>query len=343
MRIDDESRTHKYQKDPHREKQLRQLNKILAPLEVELTNGFELPILPTIFIVGAPRSATTLMAQMMTATGAFGYISNFVARFWMAPLIGARMELALGINNHCIEPTYNSFFGVTEGWSEPHEFGYFWERWFSFKVTHKLSPREIVQIDTRSLQKELAAIESVYNKPLFFKNLTCGLQISLLAALFPKSIFVVCLRQPLFNAQDLLMSKEERLGNRKHWFSLRPAEYPRLKELPCHEQVVAQIYFTMFDIQSSLEALEYNSRFTYVHYEDLCRQPKIEIARVIKLVEQHDSPMNWNVDFIPDHFRLDNEQKIDDHDFRLLRNACIKYFGHNHDRCELSKYRTKIS
>lgn len=343
MRIDDQSRVTKYQKDPHREEQLRQLNKMLAPLEMELIRSFELPRLPIIFIVGAPRSATTLMSQMMTTTGGFGHISNFVARFWMAPLVGARIELALGINEHHIEPTYNSLFGVTKGLSGPHEFGYFWERWFSFKVTHKLSPHEITQIDTSNLQKELAAIESVYNKPLLFKNLTCGLQISLLATLFPKSIFVVCLRQPLFNAQDLLMSREERLGNSKHWLSLRPSEYPRLKELHYHEQVVAQIYFTMRDIQSSLEALQYNNRFTYVHYEDLCRQPKIELSRVIQLVEQHTGTLSWNTDFIPEHFRLDNEQKIDDHDFRLLRNACIKYFGHNHDKCGLAKYRIKIS
>src|SRR2546422_969456 len=96
-RIDDLHRLPKYQKDPQQEEQLRQLNQILAPLEQELTKNFNAPTQPIVFVVGVPRSGTTLLAQALAATGGFGYPDNFIARFWMAPFVGAKIEQALRI------------------------------------------------------------------------------------------------------------------------------------------------------------------------------------------------------------------------------------------------------
>jgi len=324
IRIDDLYRLPKYQKDPRQEEQLRQINQALAPLEQELTQFFTAPQLPVVFVVGAPRSGTTLLAQALAATGAFEYASNFLARLWMAPFLGAKMEKAIGIRDGNAATSYKSEFGVTEGWADPHEFGYFWERWFTFVDTHKLTPEALAQVEGHSLQRELAALESVRGKPLFFKSLVCSPQVSFLASLLPNSVFVVCLREPIYNAQSLLRGRENRLGSKEHWFSLRPGEYQQLVKLPHHEQVAAQIQCTLRDIQTSLTQIN-PSRSMGLRYEEFCAQPRDEVQRMIQFVESHGCKLESDLMKIPERFPSANVQKVDDRDFRLLKDACKKF------------------
>jgi hypothetical protein len=105
--------------------------------------------------------------------------------------------------------------------------------------------------------------------------------------------------------------------------SLRPVEYPQLLQLPYHEQIAAQIYYVMKDIQSSLANLE-SGRSLYVRYEDVCKQPKVEVQRVVTLLEQQGCAVDWISDCLPDHFPSTNVQRIDDNEFRLLQDACCK-------------------
>ena len=41
---------------------------------------------PIIFIVGVPRSGTTLLSQLLIEHLDIGYINNHIAKYWMAPL-----------------------------------------------------------------------------------------------------------------------------------------------------------------------------------------------------------------------------------------------------------------
>ena len=53
------------------------------------------PRRPVVFVVGVPRSGTTLTYQVLAATGAFAYPSNVVARFWRRPGHGVRVQRLL--------------------------------------------------------------------------------------------------------------------------------------------------------------------------------------------------------------------------------------------------------
>ena len=221
-------RTSKYRKSVKQELYLKRMNSLLSGFEEQLISKFNKPRLPTIFIVGVPRSGSTLLGQIMAQTGAFSCISNFVARFWMAPYLGMLIEQALDVQKRESQQAFHSSFGTTEGWAGPHEFGYFWSRWFEFDEVHKLSPKEVAKINRSELCKEIAALESIYKKPLFFKNLTCGLQITFLAELLEKSFFVLCRRHTLYNMQSLLLARQEIFGDKEYWWSLRPKEYFKL-------------------------------------------------------------------------------------------------------------------
>src|SRR5665213_31108 len=83
--------TSTFGKDLAREKRLAALNELLAPVEAELERHYSAPRFPVTFVLGPPRSGTTLTSQLLAQSGLFGIISNFAARFWRAPALGLRI------------------------------------------------------------------------------------------------------------------------------------------------------------------------------------------------------------------------------------------------------------
>lgn len=327
VRIDDERRLARYRKDPRQEERLGELNALLAPLETELTRELAAPRRAVVFIVGVPRSGTTLMAQALAGTRAFAYPSNFVARFWRAPLVGAKIERALGILDTAVRDTasagsFRSTFGVTRGWHEPHEFGYFWERWFVFRESHHVSGPDLAAIDRDGLRSEVAALEGVYEQPLFFKNLVCGLQIPFLAEVFPTAVFIHCRRDPLYLAQSLLLGRRERHGSSEHWFSLRPKEYTELARLPVPEQIAGQIRCSLEAIRGGLDALG-PERSLEVGYEAFCEDPRRQLERVFELLARRGESLTWDRDTVPESFEAANRRRLPDHELAELERAMM--------------------
>ena len=89
----------------------------LEPLDNELPK--------MLFICGAPRSGTTIMAQSLCYVGKVGYINNLVARFVSNPELGVLYSSALNMNKYF---SGHSNYGSTDHPTEPHEFGQGWQR-----------------------------------------------------------------------------------------------------------------------------------------------------------------------------------------------------------------------
>ena len=49
----------------------------------------------SIHIIGAPRSGTTLLSQLLLSFTQVGYINNLIAAFWNAPLYGIYLSKKL--------------------------------------------------------------------------------------------------------------------------------------------------------------------------------------------------------------------------------------------------------
>ena len=79
MKIED-LKTKAYGKNKNLEKLLNKMNRFLLQLDGQSKNvEADSSIYPSIFIVGAPRSGTTLLSQYLACTGNFCYpiFSNF--------------------------------------------------------------------------------------------------------------------------------------------------------------------------------------------------------------------------------------------------------------------------
>ena len=325
QRIDDQNRVEKYRKDPIHEQRLREINQWLAPLEESFVRDYTVPNLPIVFLVGTPRSGSTLLSQILSSTGAFSYVSNFVARYWMAPTFASRMALALNFDVSLNHSPFHSEYGVTEGWSEPHEFGYFWERWFKFEKTHKIAAEKLSGIDFDSLRRQLAAWEDVESRPLIFKNLTCGLQLACLAKQLPTSCFVLCERDPVYTAQSILIARRERQGSSKHWFSLRPESYEVLRGLPYLDQIVGQIHAILGDIRTGLSQLS-PDRCLEVRYEDICCRPRAEAEKILTFVAQGGKGWPARTCHLSGTIPMTNNQRVGDEEFEGIERACRLHF-----------------
>ena len=271
------NKTEKYKNNPDIEDTLGLINLVLWDAEEETIQGYSSPEKSVVFIVGAPRSGTTLLHQLLASTGAFGYITNYIARFWNAPYIAALQQEVFGFGKYAQKMILHSDLGRTNGLHQPHHFSRFWRRWFGWDENHQMK-----QVQDKSfLQGEVAALEQLYNKPMLFRSDYCGMQIPFLRKTFKKPRFIICARNMAYQAQSILRARKAMFGSYDEWFSLKPKEYNDLKELNPYQQVIGQIHYIMHQIYADLGAMDLND-FILVSLENLWRYPKEEIARIFR-------------------------------------------------------------
>ncbi|MEO5569298.1 MAG: sulfotransferase, partial [Bacteroidia bacterium] len=272
-------RTENHKKNLDLEKIFPELEKLLGSTESSLLVNIKKPKFPIIFIVGCARSGTTLIYQFLASLGTFCYPSNLISRFYYAPYIGARIQQLLidydekeEIFQGKKDIDFNSQLGKTFGALAPHEFWYFWNRFFLFKNKQQLSIATLKKIDTKTFLKELAAIQIVFEKPLLMKAMNMNWHIPFLAGLSEKVHFLFVKRKTEFNAQSLLLSRKKFFGNYKEWYSFKPPNYDKLIKKDFAEQVVEQVKVTNAAIMEGLEKINKTS-YTIMEYEKFCESP----------------------------------------------------------------------
>lgn len=310
-------RNEKYKKDEISENVFELMNKTLYPKEIELIQKFNIPEKPLIFIIGAQRSGTTLLMQLITQFFDVSYPNNFIARYWDAPYIGAMLykNLSGNIDNNTLD--FNSDLGYTKGLKGPHEFGYFWKKWFPWKSWEE---KNYSEIDYSILQKQLAAWESVNNTPLVFKNIIdVSFNIEKLSEIFPHTFFIHIKRKPEFVVQSTYQSRIKLFGSPKIWIGLKPPEYNKIKKLPVFEQICAQIYYSVKHIELSLSKTKVNS--LTVNYEDIIINTKDIMRKIKESLNLKSSNIEVPI--------LNNTNKIrlPEEDFDNIKTICKNYFN----------------
>lgn len=291
--MSDYDRTPDYRRSTQQEELLREVNDWLAAAERRLVQHIHKPSKPLIFIVGAPRSGTTLMLQWLAASGVFGYPTNFLSRFFGAPYIGIRIQQLLtdassDYRGELFELTgtrveWTSEVGKTRGALQPHEFFYFWRRFFPIDQARKLTREQVAASDPEGFVQGWGVIEHALGKPVAAKGILLQYDIDLLAEWLPQAIFVHTRRDPLFNIQSLLEARERVFGTRTAWFSVRPPEYDWLRHEDPYTQVAGQVLYTNRAIEAALDRLP-RTRAVRVDYEDFCRNPRdvwVQLAEAI--------------------------------------------------------------
>ena len=277
--MDNNSRLNKHKRNHKLELLLKELSEILTPCELELIMDMKNLSYPIVLIVGCARSGTTLLYQYLAQSGSFCYPTNLMSRFYYAPYIGAKINqllVNLDYNGEILGgglvSNYISSLGKTKGANSPHEFWYFWRRFFPFGDKDQLSRDQLANVDRVTFLKELASIQQVFQKTLLMKGLIMNWHIPYLASLSEKIFFIYIKRNIAFNAQSLLMARKEYFGTFDKWYSFKPIEYDSFSESSNEEQVVKQVFFTNQAIEKGLSELD-SSRYLVVDYNSFCDNP----------------------------------------------------------------------
>ena len=254
---------------------IAQLNEKLADIIVDFreNNRNNYPI----FIVGAPRSGSTLVFQAVVSALSISYPTNLIARFWSNPVVGLILQNELFPGSQDFMSSFNSIHGYSRNFPlEPHEFGYFWSRWFDHSQTHYSGPGTSVD---ESFKKEISNLMALTCSNWCFKNLTLGLKISLLKQIFPEAKFIIVNRNPHDIATSLLQGRKELFGDVTKWWSLIPKEIKLIKDFCPEEQVVAQIFYTYNQIYSDIKNI-CSTDYIEIEYVKFCNQPNREIYSI---------------------------------------------------------------
>jgi LPS sulfotransferase NodH len=253
---------------------------------------------PVVFVMGPHRSGTTLFMQWLANTGAVGYPTNVLARFYGAPVIGAQIQLLLtdpryNFRNEILNfngaISFDSEIGKTRGALGPNEFWYFWRRFLPFKELDWLPDEELFAVvDRERLVAELTCLTRVFGKPFALKSMILNYNIPFLEAIFAKALFVQIKRDPVANVASILEARKRQLGSETEWHSFKIREYRELKGLDPITQCAGQLHYINKAVTQGMATID-ASRKLVVGYEEFCRNPRTVFDRLAEKLRIDDS------------------------------------------------------
>jgi LPS sulfotransferase NodH len=311
-------KTTQYRRDPAAQRVLWEMNRRLQSLEGELAEEHkDFPDPQLVFITYVPRSGSTILSQILARTGGFNYISNFQARYWLAPYVGGVLEKNVQAR-HCRDVPLQSDYGITPTTSSPSEFSYFWEHWLQLTAadTHTLDDAQWSRVDLPSLRRQVQLIGSLRPEPLFFKKEWLGMNAGHFLRAFPTLKILHVRRNALEIANSIARARRSVYGSVDYWWAARPANYWQLIDLPWADQIAGQIHGILED--TARWETTYADRFLSVSYEKLVTDTHHAIQQIAEFLE-----IDLGVDDIPtDLERLPLHQSPDS---EPLRRALSEY------------------
>lgn len=193
-----------------------------------------------VFIVGAPRTGSTIFYQALTNYFDTLYFDNIVSLWHKAIIFGFyRSSIKYGNHPH---NCFASEHGVTQGEHSPSECGEFWYRWLP-RDHHFIDYDEIDTATVRQLREEIGFVSDNYRKPFVFKNLNAGQRLRLISTTFPKARIVFIRRNPVFVLRSILKARKKLGIGPGVWWSIKPSCYKDLLGLAEIDMCAAQVFY----------------------------------------------------------------------------------------------------
>ncbi len=291
MKKTDDSRLETFRRPGAAEEFIAHLNTCFGMGERAATAGLgEAPEFPSLFVIGAPRSGTTVLMQWLANWPAFGVPTNLLARFHQAPYLGGLVQRLLTDQNlgyldelaipGADQAGFQSVIGKTAGILSPHEFFYLWRRFFPLDRGRALTDAERKLADPAGFARALRHLEAALTKPLAMKAIIMQYEIALIAAAVPKSVFLFTRRDEVGNCDSILESRKRVHGSAEEWFSVKPPGIDRfLTESPV-VQVAAQVALTNDLISGQLQRLD-PARVIQTDHEAFCDSPESTALSIV--------------------------------------------------------------
>ncbi|RMG96146.1 MAG: sulfotransferase [Chloroflexi bacterium] len=261
-----------------------------------------------VFLVAPPRAGTTLTRQLIAWALPTSYLTNLLMMGWRSlkrplPLSTARLVTRFGW--HHFDATFESNYGYTEGRGAPAEAEPVWDYWFGVRYT-AVSPDQLSLAQKTQIYQAVAGTEHAFGYPFVNKTTVLSLRIRALVDIFPNALFINIVRDPLDTAQSIYRARK---SGYDRWLGPKP---PQCKPdgQPVWQQVCDQVYYTEQFIAQE-RAIVGDSCFLDIHYKSLCAQPRQEIARIARFMNEHGAPVPQPRQ-VPASFRRSHGRKVDE-------------------------------
>lgn len=224
---------------------------------------------PQLFILGLPRSGTTLVYQYVVHRLRVAYFTAGVERFPRSPCLVTRRELR---RHGEYASDFQSNYGSVKGPAAPHEAGQVWARWFGYE--DYVRSEDLSATEVSGLRRTVAGVQHAFGDvPFVNKNVKHLLRVDALAQVFPRGLFLVVRRNLPDVALSVLRARRANGGDATRWWSARPPDYETLKGLPPPAQVAGQLRSLQRRLDQDLARLD-PARVLSVDYDTFCRRPE---------------------------------------------------------------------
>lgn len=272
---------------------------------------------PPVFILGPPRSGTTVLYQLMCQHFNFGYINNFVANWYKLPITATRFYKRKNHEKNTIN--LKSDYGRSNNSFGPHEFSEFWYRWFSRKQIEK---RKMSNSNILKIRKTIGCLTAIHNNSMILKNVVHSVRIPQLSSIFSNCVFIVVERDHLDIAQSILNARQTLYGNKNEWWSVKIPEFDKIKNEPYWIQIAEQVKSVYSLFQSSFNEIGTTKTIT-IHYRELCHQTsKVLTSLHSQLVDKGISVETDGL--FPESLNYSTGQKVSDEDYNKLKEVLMK-------------------
>ncbi len=272
-----------------------------------------------VFIIGVPRSGTTILYQLITQIFNVTYFNNFVNLSRENLYFGS--WLSHKIFKGKPHNSYISNYGNTKesGLSAPSEIGNFWYRWIPRNKIY-IKENDLTHEEKQEIYNNFSSIINRYNQPLVIKNLYLSQRLRLIYDIFPKAKFIYVKRSPLFTAQSLFLGRRKHNRNISEWWSIEPKNVQEIKNLSALEQVVAQTYYIDKQIYEDL-LLFPRENILNIQYEEI-----EDVNTVLEKVKHFLSVQTREkLRKSKPEISIQNTQKLQNREFRKLEQIVANY------------------
>ena len=265
-----------------------------------------------LFIIGPPRSGSTLLYQYLARYFDVSYFNNYHHKNYMCPSFAELKKNSLKKTNNY---SFSSYYGFTKGEFSPSESWDFWYRFFR-RTPHYVDLKDISLKDINRMKNAVNSFINITKNHLLIKNLTCTTRIKPLINAFPNSYWIISYRNILSNAYSIAKMRLELNNDLCMWESVQPEGYEDFIKSKYEIQIFKQLELIYETIISDLKG--YRDRVSFVNYEDFCNEPNLFAENLhleLKSAGIHISKKNDN---LPKSFNPSTNFEIRDKIFKTI-------------------------
>lgn len=231
----------------------------------------------SLFIVGLPRSGTTLAYELVVQAFEVAYFSKVYNYTFGLPNLTTRLTARFGRRP---PPKYESNYGNIPGMFTPAENHHFWGTWFreNSQRGHYVPASSIPEREVLAMNRALASISAIAGLPFVFKDIYLTLSVDALLQSVRGSRLLVISRDPEAVAASIYR-KRSQLRDTGDWWSIKPPLVDTVAAASLPEQVAFQCVRSQQVLESQLSRAD-PERYRIVDYAEICNAPQSFVEKL---------------------------------------------------------------